>query len=138
MSKQCPICIRGFKEHGHNPKPFTGEKVCDECNMKYVIPLRIYQVIKEENKAVWFKDDGIVETVKPNGKYYTLEELQKLVGGYIEIYPGRYLNHYIVCDEEGIIKKRKYNSIFKALTGVDLFGDVLLCPENIFEEPDDE
>ena len=134
----CSICKRKFEGFGNNPAPFTGERCCDECNTNYVIPLRIYSITKEQKSAVLFKEDGTVETVKPKGKYYTLEELQKLVGGLIELYPARYRDNYIVCDEEGLIKNRKINKPFKALTGIGLVGNVLLCPEAIFEEPEED
>ena len=41
MNKICSICGNEIKGIGHNPKPYDGEKCCDECNIKYVIPRRI-------------------------------------------------------------------------------------------------
>jgi len=37
--------------------------------------------------AKLFKTDGTVEDVKPKGKKFTLAEMQKFVGGYIEAVP---------------------------------------------------
>lgn len=52
--------------------------------------------------------DGTTETVNPkNGKRWTLEELQTLVGGYIELLPR--LQIQILVDEEGLLKQKPVN-----------------------------
>ena len=136
--KICSICKKSFSEYGNNPAPFHGEVCCDDCNTKFVLPLRIYQSIHEPQYALLFKEDGTLETLKPNDKYFTLQELQTAVGGYIELYPCRYKDNLIVCDEEGLIKRRTVNNLFANLTSIKLVGDVLLCPTGIFEAPDEE
>ena len=70
-------------------------------------------------------------------KYFTLKNF-KPQSGYIELYPCRYENKLIICDEEGLIKHRPTNTVFANLTNIKLVGDVLLCPEAIFEAPDEE
>ncbi len=35
--------------------------------------------------AILYKTDGTTESIKPKGKYFSLEELQDFVGGYIEL-----------------------------------------------------
>lgn len=137
-NKICSICKHEIVGYGNNPYPFTGERVCDDCNANYVIPLRIHQLTRQPKNAVYFKEDGTVTTVTPKNKYFTLEELQALVGGLIEVYPARYMDHLIICDEEGLIKKRKFNSPFKNLTTIGLVGNVLLCPEEVFEAPEED
>ena len=137
-TKICSICKKPFSEYGNNPAPFHGEICCDDCNAKYVLPLRVYQSIREPQYALNFKEDGNLETLKPKDKYFTLQELQTAVGGYIELYPSRYENKLIVCDEEGLIKHRSVNTLFASLTSIKLVGDVLLCPTGIFEAPDEE
>ena len=132
---KCSICKKSFEGYGNNPSPFSGKVCCGDCNQNYVVPLRIYQITKEPKNAVLFKDDGTVTTVTPKNGYFTLEELQSLVEGYIELYPARYLNHYIVCDEEGMLKRKKRNESCRSLTGIGLLGNILLCPEKIIEEP---
>ena len=58
----------------------------------------------------------------------TLENLQKTVGGYIECItlvpelaevPGV----VVICDEEGLIKQKKYNCNY---AGVDFVGDIVI------------
>ena len=137
-AKTCSICKKSFNEYGNNPSPFHGGVCCDDCNTKYVVPLRIYQSIRDPQYALHFKEDGTLETLKPKDKYLTLQELQAAVGGYIELYPCRYENKLIVCDEEGLIKHRQVNILFANLTSIKLVGDVLLCPTGIFEAPDEE
>lgn len=137
-NKICSICKKPLSEYGNNPAPFHGEVCCDDCNTKYVVPLRIYQSIRDPQYALNFKEDGNLETVKPKNKYFALQELQTVVGGYIELYPFRYENKLIVCDEEGLNKHRPVNNLFSNLTSIKLVGDVLLCPTGIFEAPDEE
>lgn len=78
--------------------------------------------------------DGVVQTVYPkNGRDFQLEELQKFVGGYIEII--RLDEKYqMVCNEEGKILGLPYNYAatriynMAPLTGRDVVvGNVLVC-----------
>lgn len=59
--------------------------------------------------AMLMKTDGRAEMLRPsNGVHWTLEELQKLVGGYIEIV--RTLdNRYMVINEMGKNQKLPWN-----------------------------
>lgn len=140
MSEQkvCDICNKKFEEFGNNPAPFSGNRCCNECNNKLVVPLRIYQVTKDPTSAILFQADGTVRTVKPKDKYFTLKELQTLVGGLIELYPKRIHGHYVVCNEEGLILELEVNNIFRKYSGITLVGDVLVCPVKIFEEQEED
>lgn len=40
-AKNCSICGCDFEEYGNNPDPFPGEKACDDCNDRFVIPARM-------------------------------------------------------------------------------------------------
>lgn len=130
--KVCDICGKRFDEYGNNPAPFKGERCCDKCNANIVIPMRIYGVIKDPTSAVLFQTDGTVRTVEPKDKYFTLKELQTLVGGLIELYLKRIHNNLIVCNEEGILLNLDVNSIFKKYTDITLVGVVLMCRETGF------
>ena len=48
----CCICGEKIDGYGNNPEPYisaeNGERCCDECNSKFVIPARIEQYYKEE------------------------------------------------------------------------------------------
>lgn len=137
-TQTCSICNQDFTGFGNNPSPFSGERCCDSCNGKFVIPLRIYEITKNKTSAVLFKTDGTVQSIKPKDKYFTLDELQGLVGGLIELYPRRINGHLLVCNEEGLILNLKKNQIFFAYSEIQLVGNVLVCPEEIFEKPEEE
>ena len=93
-----------------------------------------------------YRADGTKETIAPaNGSHWTLEELQALVGGYIEVL--RTLSgRYMVVDEEGKLKNKPINRVASAtyfFTGHDLVvGDAVvvdtLAEMNGPEEVDDE
>mgnify|MGYP001576913111 CR=1 FL=1 len=79
------------------------------------------------------KPDGSVEPYPPKGKTYTLEELQKAVGGYIEILhpPDRAL--LMVINEEGKLQGLPPNEAATRLMGDRLLpgdyivGNALVC-----------
>lgn len=64
-----------------------------------------------------------------NGSDFQLEELQKFVGGYIEIVR---LNdsELLVVDEEGLLKHRPLNVTASRDAGFMVVGDVLRCLDN--------
>ena len=75
--------------------------------------------------AQWIKADGTIEIVKPaNGKQFSLDELQKFVGGYIEMVP---YAKYVYCNEEGRLKGLPQNQIATLMFNMLLVGDVILC-----------
>jgi hypothetical protein len=39
--KTCSICEEEFSGFGNNPEPFAGDRCCDECNDRFVIPTRM-------------------------------------------------------------------------------------------------
>ena len=81
--------------------------------------------------------DGPVVVKPKDGKRFTLEELQDLVGGFIELAPSlpwlpkELDGKYIVCDEDGVLKGRQINYDISLLYGSELVGDILVC------EPDE-
>lgn len=73
---------------------------------------------------------GTKEVTPKNGKKFTLEELQKHVGGYIELMS--FSNgHTLVMDEEGRLKglplNREATKIARRLGYDYIVGDVLNC-----------
>lgn len=82
------------------------------------------------------KADGTITDYKPAGKRITLEEMQKIVGGYIEIVSLRSEKKRMVVNEEGAIIPLKPNFlatvIYRKETGSQsaIFGDVLLTDWN--------
>ena len=84
--------------------------------------------------AKLYRVNGLVETVQPaNGKDFTLEELQKIVGGWIEVV-SVFGDKCIVVDEEGRMKNYKHNKtasqlVYGQVIG-DIVGDMLLCSQD--------
>lgn len=82
--------------------------------------------------ATLIKSNGEESYVEPkNGHEFTLEELQGLVGGYIEMVP--LSGQIIVCDEEGLLKGLPVNKratiVARALgwSGDSFVGNVVIC-----------
>lgn len=45
MKKYCCICGKEIKGWGNNPYPVKEKgECCDDCNSKYVIPMRIFNL----------------------------------------------------------------------------------------------
>lgn len=89
-------------------------------------------------KAQIIYADGRVLPASPkNGTDFSLEELQKAVGGYIEIIDLRN-GQIMVVNEEGkikglpvnIIATEAYNMRFQPISDV-IVGDVLLCEKDM-------
>jgi hypothetical protein len=74
-----------------------------------------------------YKSNGEVTEVEPkNGKHFTLEELQEIVGGYFEpIYLPKGM--VLAVNEEGLLKNLPFNEKVSNMTMKLIVGDVLLC-----------
>lgn len=96
-----------------------------------------------EFSAKWIKADGTVVPVQPkDGKYFSLEEMQEMVGGYIEmIRPPSRTGALIICNEEGKMIGLPYNKLATAMWQAhaeegsermldEVVGDILLCHES--------
>jgi hypothetical protein len=83
----------------------------------------------QNEQAFIYKTDGEIIPVLPkNKKAFTLTELQKIVGGYIELI---YLNdgRVMVINEEGKIDGLEYNLTATLAYGNDVIvGNVLVSP----------
>lgn len=83
-------------------------------------------------KAILIKTDGSeTEAVPANGDTFTLEELQKYVGGYIETH-GLKDGKTIILNEEGALLKLPVNDMATVLayhlaTVGGIRGDVIVC-----------
>lgn len=90
------------------------------------------------NMAKIIKSSGEIIEVEPkNGKDFSLEEMQKIVDGYIQIVTiGS--GQYMVCNEEGLIHdlpvnleaSKLYYGMIAMLNGHYICGDVLICEPN--------
>jgi len=81
--------------------------------------------------AIILKINGTNEDVNPsNGNVFTLEELQKVVGGYIQIVPitaGEHSGKLMVVDEEGKLKAdAQLNEEASRIAGQQIIGQIII------------
>lgn len=50
--KSCSICGNMFTGWGNNPQPFDGESCCDDCNDRFVVPVRMVLGRSYDNKYI--------------------------------------------------------------------------------------
>ena len=130
---KCSICNKTFDGESHNPQPLPGKVCCSTCNNSAVLPMRLFQSGIQSDKALLITTERSIEFVKPKGSVFELEEVQRLVQGYIEIYPIRIPSHIVVVNEEGLILGLTFNNVAKLAFGIEAAGPVLICPKRIFE-----
>lgn len=77
---------------------------------------------------------------EPLGKRYTLKELQRIVGGNIELVeiptvPGKKAPTVLVVNDEGAVpgKELPYNPVISAIIGTHLYGDVIWLPRELMQ-----
>jgi hypothetical protein len=82
----------------------------------------------EDKMATFFKTDGTAHTIHPaNGSKFTLEELQKFVGGYIEKIPLSDFGSPAFCNEDGRLLKLPVNTVASKMYFTQILGDVIVC-----------
>lgn len=134
---KCCICGKEIEGYGNNPMPVAGTACCDECNNKVIVPLRVFlTTLRAQNLAILITGSE-VQLVQPKGRYFTLKELQGLVGDYIELAPRVFDDYLTAVDEEGLLKQKPFNNLSFKLFETDLVGNVLIVPKMIFEKPED-
>lgn len=71
-----------------------------------------------------YSTKGVMLPVFPrNKKKFALEELQKFVGGSIELIPRSKPNAY--CNDEGVLDNLPVNAVASVIFGMELRGDVI-------------
>lgn len=89
-------------------------------------------------RAKLVKADGTTKTIEPkDGKKFSLEEMQTLVGGFIEIVRTHDDEHYMIIDEEGKLKGKPVNFTATCLYRYGdldvVVGDALVCPTSMID-----
>lgn len=79
--------------------------------------------------------DGLLRAVYPKGDKWTLEELQALVGGYIEpLYRTNCLpGNLMLVDEDGLSKGLPVNNRATLKAGRQIVGTALIVPQELME-----
>jgi hypothetical protein len=83
--------------------------------------------------------DGTVTKIQHVGRKFTLEEVQQLVGGYVQVIRMDD-NKLLLCDEDGKSKDKPYNTTATRMARYQyhikasdfIVGDVLLCNKTEF------
>lgn len=86
----------------------------------------------ETQESFLIKTDCSMYAVNPNGKAFSLDELQSYVGGFFEIIhtlDGRIM----VVNENGLFEGLGVNFIASALAGTQIVGDVIVCENGLIE-----
>lgn len=83
--------------------------------------------MKETGRLFRANEGDVIEVYPANGKKFELTELQKFVGGYIELVPGtaKRGKPQTFCNEEGRLKGLPVNPRASFEFGTTLVGDVL-------------
>ena len=100
--------------------------------------LKFSQRHKSKKKTGWVispetetGNSNVEEFPPADGKRYTLKELQKMVGGFIEVVCEDE-NHIILANEDGLSKKLPYNEFASYLYGKHLVGNVAVINRKLF------
>jgi hypothetical protein len=133
IQKACVICGQPIDGHGNNPMPLKGDSCCDACNLKLVVPLRIFWNERNHDQAMILGEDNSIQFIKPQNLSFTLEQLQKAVNGYIEVHPHKVPKHLILVNEEGILMKMKSNRLAELAFDIKVVGPALICPSKLME-----
>ena len=99
------------------------EDVCPGC---YGKKEKEDEVVRQKStEAFLYRENGSIDIVRPsNGKDFELGELQKLIGGMVELKP--YMKRWwAVFDEEGTLKRLPLNEGASMRVGYQLYGPVL-------------
>lgn len=88
-------------------------------------------MVKAAKVGMWVKVDGTIIPVLPKkGGKFTLEEIQEMVGGYVERLrlPK---NEVLLVDEEGIPKGKPLNRVISEMVGQPIVGDAVVVPRGM-------
>ncbi len=79
--------------------------------------------------------EGEEKVVTPeHGEVFTLEELQTLVGGFIEVVPQWvHPDKVYLCDEEGLLKSKEINFSVTEVIDYPVVGDILIISHEEWE-----
>ena len=94
--------------------------------------LKLYLGGRHDKRMLVIEPNDVLIYVDIDGDDTTLEELQRLVGGYIEVYPSDNDKYYYLVDEEGLLKRRPFNKPAYELLGIEAVGPVVLVPKEYF------
>lgn len=129
---KCEICQKEITGYDCNVWPLSTGRCCQECNNKYVVPLRIFLSGMIKDQILILKVDNTIEFESVD-RELTLKKSQSIVEGYIELYPLQDKHFYFIVNEEGMLKNMKFNELAFKLFGIEVLGNMIVCPKNLFK-----
>jgi hypothetical protein len=93
--------------------------------------------IQDPNQSILITPSGEISAINPEGKTWSLKELQAHVGGYIEVYPLPQKRgepqRFLVLNEEGLLHGLPKNWMVSAIFGksANIVGTVVVCPSRM-------
>ena len=129
---KCEICHKEITGYDCNAWPLSKGRCCQECDDKYVVPLRIFLSGIVKDQILILKADNSIEYESVD-KELSLKKSQSIVEGYIELYPLQDKHFYFIVNEEGMLKKLKFNELAYKLFGIEVLGNMIVCPKNLFK-----
>jgi hypothetical protein len=76
--------------------------------------------------AVKITTDGIVQTANPSTSYFSITELESIIGGFIE--PVKIGPVWVMYTEESKTKAMQHNYVASDFFNIAIYGDVLVVP----------
>ena len=129
---RCAICDKVIEGTGNNPSPFKRDVCCDECNESIVLQLRLFLSGNTKKQLLVITPYNDITFLEFDVDDVPLKDLQQLVDGYIELYPIDNEYFHFIVDEEGYIKDKAPNELAYELFGVQVLGNLVLCPKENF------
>lgn len=129
---RCAICDKVIEGTGNNPSPFKRDVCCDECNESIVLQLRLFLSGNAKKQLLVITPYNDITFLEFDVDDVPLKDLQQLVDGYIELYPIDNEYFHFIVDEEGYIKDKAPNELAYELFGVQVLGNLVLCPKENF------
>jgi hypothetical protein len=89
-------------------------------------------MVKKREASRWIKADGKETRLFPNGKAWSLKEMQEKVGGYVEVIfrTSMSQDYVMVVNEEGRQQRLPVNQKASEVAGQMIVGNVLIVPRN--------
>ena len=94
---------------------------------------------KNDTPKIYKTDGSVTDVQQAKGKYFSLEELQKIVGGYIEIIYLGQTGLVMVMNEEGKLDGLPINELASEIAQGyiqrydKIVGDVLVCSQKLID-----
>jgi len=131
---KCKLCGKELEGFGNNALPYDDTICCDDCNNNIVLPLRLFLTgMVQDQILVISATNNTLEYIKITGKEVELEQLQNLVEGYIELVPLKHKYLLFIVNEEGLLYDMPYNKLANKILGIDVVGNLIICPKKLFK-----